>query len=302
MDTNKNIPTSMEGLLKAWQTNGKTSAASLFIYLVMGYFNIHRLPTLEDRIIQEIKKNGPENNFYTSFSDLNLLTIETELQERKKDFELLYEDTQKRLKKQFDNQKKIKLSRRFGELKKGKDTNKNLCDRWQLDICEICSYINGCKEKNKEIIFEMDILNSWAETPSYSYGDIIISKEIPIEDIIYFQHSSDCLGPLENDEYIVLNRQETGCVRFAPSEVEIDPRDRADYNDLKKDIFRAEIRAKLNKEELSCIKNYLDKGICIIIPKQPNLVFPPYLPPQNQPKDKSLLDKLKQMFKFDKSL
>lgn len=214
----KKIPESMNYFLRDWQFHAKTCKSSrMLTFLASLYFNIFRYPSYEDRILSSVSRKEMDG----------YISGDIKLEDYLKDFKKLYETTQKQLNKFFPGKNSITLSRRI-----------KVCSR--NDIVSVNSRVNNVDVYNTEenpvymvkdlkekgsIKIDMDILNSWATIPSETYGDIVLKKEIKKEDIIYFNHINDSelegLKPIEDDEYIVVNREPTGVVSFKREDVKI---------------------------------------------------------------------------------
>lgn len=81
-----------------------------------------------------------------------------------------------------------------------------------------------------KVQFEMDILNSWGDDTGYSFYPVMLCRSIPSQDILYFSNmiaSRDTLGNIhraavEQAEWVVLNRSQTGVVDFPVDDIIFD--------------------------------------------------------------------------------
>lgn len=238
----KNIPESMDSLLIKWQARGHNEAQML-TYLTKKYFNIQRLPLFEDRCLSLIDINNSFFDFLNKnqnknkeILDINVEIINNVLHELEEDFDLLYKDTQKRLeeqfKEEFEEQEKrgeerhILLSRRICrkndlEHHAGEERHLIISDIYNCEPhpLAIYNYINKQKLENKNIDIQMDILTSWAQNTADTYGLIKFEKKIHPKDIIFFTHHDDSSGPIESNEYIVVNKNITGIISFSADDI-----------------------------------------------------------------------------------
>ena len=213
----------MKELLSCWQSEAyQLKGMQILTYLAKCHFDIQRLPQYEDRRLS-LKEQLDSN--MKNYKDLDKL---------KNDFDILYRDTQKRLEKQFKEEfteqeknridKHILLSRRIlrkEDLEENKTRYTNLykCDLYPV---ETLKDVMTKQKENKEIELPMDILTSWSENAVNTYGVLQLNKRVPPEDIIFFTHRGDFGGPLESNEYIVLNRTPTGIISFSPTNISVD--------------------------------------------------------------------------------
>lgn len=221
MITNKKLSPTMVKILTSWQAHAKScTEGQILTYLSKIFFNIHRLPIAEfqDRNLININKDILLNFFQENSFDFSSENFENRLQSLLEDFENMYQNTQQRLKDKFENDEYIELSRRIIKKFDIDNGDKFNCE----NPCKLYSYIYNQKKDNKDCEIYMDILNDWADYSSPIYGVIILKKKIPIKDIIYFNHYNDCTGPLEEDDYIVVNRSLTGGVVFSCNDIQCD--------------------------------------------------------------------------------
>lgn len=221
MMTNKKLSPTMEKILQKWQVHAKSCIeGQILTYLSKIFFNIHRLPIAEfqDRNLININKDILLNFFQENSFDFSSENFENRLQSLLEDFENMYQNTQQRLKDKFENAEYIKLSRCIIKKFNIESGDKFNCE----NPFKLYSYIYNQKKDNKDCEVYMDILNDWAEYPSSAYGVITLTKKIPIKDVIYFNHNDDHGGPLEYDDYIVINRSLTGGVVFACDDIQCD--------------------------------------------------------------------------------
>lgn len=282
----KNIPSSMEDLLIKWQAHANKRGVQMLTYLSKILFNIQRLPLFEDRSIALIDK---DDDFFELLkenkdNDLNIEIINSKLEELKKDFLSLYEDTQKRIeekfKEEFEEQEKngeekhILLSRRIikendfiKHLEKNNSYSSHIYSNTtyncEPDLCTIYNYVKEQKNNNKNINIQMNILTSWAQNTADYYGIIKFEKKVNPKDIIFFTYKDDFSGPIESNEYIVLNRSATGIISFPAEDIDI----RLD-------------KIKYVKTEINSV-TIKDNYLCSW--RTPQIIqYVPYMPPYNK--------------------
>lgn len=233
---NKVIPCSMDRLLRNWQFNAKPhqERARELTLLSLIYFKIFRFPSYEDRVLKSITR-GECDSFLKNKN--NLL----------KDFKSMYLETQSRLKRKYPNNKSLLLSRRICKFD-GNDSK----PLWNSGFDPIDFSKKMQKKSENHVLISMDILNDWAVSASGAYGVIKLKKEILLEDIIYFNSADDFEGPLESDDYIVLNRNPKGIVKFSLKNISYD-------QDLinKMNNLDSSLKNHINVYEFSDTKSYL---------------------------------------------
>ena len=109
----------------------------------------------------------------------------------------------------------------------------------------------------------MNILTSWAQNTADYYGIIKFEKKVNPKDIIFFTYKDDFSGPIESNEYIVLNRSATGIISFPAEDIDI-RLDKIKY-------VKTEINSVTIKD------NYL---VSLRTPKI--IQYVPYMPPYNK--------------------
>ena len=254
----KYIPFSMNELISDWYRNAKSKnyqGAKILTLLSSLYFHINRYPTYEDRVLFEFQRNDVDNFIANQEQLLN-------------DFKELYQVTQNRLKQLRDSGKLnvteddcIYLERKVCRVEQ---INKEKKEQDYFNTEEDPIYlIQKIKDGSiNDVDVDMDILNSWAESSSLTYGIVTLKKRINLEDIIYFNRKNDLndLGitecpPLEPDEYIVVNKSKTGIIYFSKSkgEIEIDnsiKRKFVEYpsRDSKEKRFRDRMEGRIEKD------------------------------------------------------
>lgn len=76
------------------------------------------------------------------------------------------------------------------------------------------------------ITIDVDILSGWSRIGSSYYGCLQLSRDWPIDDILLVSDLLTCKDsrepPLESDEWICINRQPTGLMRFPTERVLVD--------------------------------------------------------------------------------
>lgn len=78
--------------------------------------------------------------------------------------------------------------------------------------------------------FEMDILNSWGDDGGYPHYPIMIQRNVPAADVLYFSNMIASREPgtyadrfaVEPGEWVVLNRSPTGLVDFSVNDIVFD--------------------------------------------------------------------------------
>lgn len=218
---NKNLSPRMEEILKSWQYHCKSDIkGNILIFLSKIFFNIHRLPITQfkDRNLSKVNEKDLLKFFNTNSFEFSSTYFNSELNKLLVEFENMYHDTQQRLKEKFGDVEYIELSRRIIRKFNIEDRNIYNCDH----PSKLYSYIYNQKENKKDCEIYMDILNDWAEYPSSTYGVIKLKKNIPIKDIIYFNHHNDYSGPLESDNYLVINKSLTGGVIYSYNDIQCD--------------------------------------------------------------------------------
>lgn len=205
----ENMPSGMKSLLHDWlmDSNGDHN---ILTYLTSKVFNIMRLPTYNDRVICSITIE--QMNEYIG-----------KLSELEKELETLYQYTQARLKEAgYQENDKIRLYRNICRKECFSEFNIRKCsfdyrNDSEIDPMVLATYILYEKLENSQMIeLEVNILSSWSQNTSseLAYGHVTIEHEIAVKDILFFNADDDTNGPLERNEWIFINRSNTGLVEF----------------------------------------------------------------------------------------
>lgn len=201
------IPPDIKELLDKWQRVNK--GYRILTYLAAKVFNIVRIPTYYDRTITAITKEDIDQCF-------------NKLESLDKDIKILYEYTQSRLKEAgFEANDKITLYRNICTDNRFLDHNLDKCyisEKCTGDInpAVLAAYISYKKQDgSKNIDLEVDTLSSWSVNGADPrYGNVSLKLEVEVKNILHFNMSSDCDGPLETNEWIVVNDSNTGLIEF----------------------------------------------------------------------------------------
>ena len=193
--------------------------------------------------------------------------------------------TEEKFKEEFEEQEKngeekhIVLSRRIikandfiEHLKKNNSYSSHIdldtIYNCEPDLCTIYNYVKDQKNNNKNIDIQMNILTSWAQNTADLYGILKFEKKINPKDIIFFTYKDDLSGPIESNEYIVLNRSVTGIISFPAKDIDIQ---------LDKDIDIQSDKICKNRNKFRDNKyNYLGS---LLTPKI--IQYVPYMHPYN---------------------
>lgn len=207
------IPNGIQKILGDWQK--QQNDYQILSYLAAKLFNIMRLPTYYDRQICSISEKVIDKYF----DDLDNLVNE---------LDILYKYTQHRLNEAgYQKQDRIKLYRAICRSEDLKRNNLNKCyvsnskldDGIEPEV--LAAYLMYLKENSApKIDLEIDILSSWSQyATSHVYGCIQLEREVDVRDILFFNSSADFEGPLESNEWIVINRSNTGLIEFDSDDI-----------------------------------------------------------------------------------
>ncbi|PHR71127.1 MAG: hypothetical protein COA66_10430 [Arcobacter sp.] len=168
-------------------TVGKGLGSAALTFLVKRAFNIHRLPTLEDRHFTRSFLNNNDrlskNNIFICEEFLENLDDMTD------EIVLIYNHTQAELDKSYPEQEYIPLIR-------------NLKKEYAALILKLKD--NAEKKDVKYIEISSDIINCFTDN-SNTYGfHVAVKLNIPKQNILYFDKTFK-QGTIENNEFIVFN-------------------------------------------------------------------------------------------------
>ena len=173
-------------------TVGKGLGSAALTFLVKRAFNIHRLPTLEDRHFTNsfINLHGGlgKNNIFICEEFLE------NLEDMTNEIVVIYRHTQVELDKSYPKQKCILLIR-------------NLKEEYAGLILKLKD--NADEKGEKYIEISSDIINCFTDD-SNTYGyHVAIKLDVPKRDILYFDKTFK-QDTIENNEFIVLNDSTNG--------------------------------------------------------------------------------------------
>ena len=203
------IPSRMQEFLHDWFMEDSEGSYKMLTYLTSKVFNIIRLPTYCDRTINSITID--QVNKYID-----------ELEDLENELETLYQYTQSRLKEAgYEESDKIKLYRGIVKESYFANLNTDSCyssvrDDDEIEPIVLATYILHKKQECSQIVeLEINILSSWSQyTSNGTYGDITLERDIKIKDILCFNAYGDSQGPLEPNEWIVINHSNTGLINL----------------------------------------------------------------------------------------
>lgn len=204
------IPSKMQEFLHDWFMEDSEGSYKMLTYLTSKVFNIIRLPTYCDRTINSITID--QVNKYID-----------ELDDMENELETLYRYTQARLKEAgYQENDKIRLYRNICRKECFSESNIRKCsfdyrNDNEIDPIVLATYILYEKlESSQTIELEVNILSSWSQNASsdLAYGHVTIEHEIAVKDILFCNANNDRNGPLESNEWIFINRSNTGLIDF----------------------------------------------------------------------------------------
>lgn len=208
------ISTGLRDLLTGIFHDRLQPKAIAFSYLASRTFGVIRYPTRPDRSAGKYAhKYGDAARLLDSYTDQQWTQLEADLR-------AAYTATQVALTQVFPTGV-VKLERAVAPLHHHQHTfAARECDDVALfPKLALAAQIAG----QQSICLDFDIVSGWSTTALNRYGCLEMSREWPITDVIVISDLLGLSGPLEDDEWLCLNRNPRGMLELPIHNLRINP-------------------------------------------------------------------------------
>lgn len=191
-------------------------------YAAKRLFGISRYPTHPERFTVDWYNPG----HFNQVSELLETTAEEEWCAICNALNDIHAQTIEQLRKEYPTgrvtlQRRLKLSSK-GQQYRSMFSHATDHDDESLYAGRLCiSILKARREGMEHIPIDADIITGWCRNDPGAYGEILLRKDFAIEDVLMAAPYMERYGPLEQDEWLVLNRHPAGLIGLSVENVSI---------------------------------------------------------------------------------